>query len=62
LVKDSSLVSVIAVYELTYQAGDFVSLTFRPFEIYTGLAVVYFLLTYPLVLVTGALERRIRVT
>lgn len=62
LIKDSSLVSVIAVFELTYQAGDFVSLTFRPFEIYTALAVVYFFLTYPLVLVTGALERRVRVT
>ena len=62
LVKDSSLVSVIAVYELTYQAGAFVSETFRPFEIYTALAVVYFLLTYPLVLVNGALERRFRVT
>lgn len=62
LVKDSSLVSVLAVSELTYQAGDFISMTFRPLEIYTALAAVYFVLTYPLTVISSALERKFRVT
>lgn len=62
LIKDSSLLSVIAVPELTYQAQVFVTATFRPLEIYTILAVMYFLLTYPLSLLTTWLERRFPVT
>lgn len=58
LIKDSSLLSVIAVAELTYQVQTSVSQTFRPLELYTALAVVYFLITYPLSLLTSALERR----
>ena len=62
LVKDSSLVSIIAVSDLTYQAESAVAQTYRPFELYTALAVVYFLLTYPLSLAASAVERRFRVT
>lgn len=58
LIKDSSLLSVIAVAELTYQVQTSVSQTFRPLELYTALAIVYFLITYPLSLLTSALERR----
>jgi His/Glu/Gln/Arg/opine family amino acid ABC transporter permease subunit len=62
LIKDSSLLSVIAVAELTYQSQIFVTNTFRPLELYTALAVIYFCLTYPLSLATSALERRYRLT
>jgi His/Glu/Gln/Arg/opine family amino acid ABC transporter permease subunit len=62
LLKDSSLLSVVAVPELTYQMQNAVSRTFRPLELYTAVAVVYFLLTYPLSLLTSALERRFRIT
>jgi His/Glu/Gln/Arg/opine family amino acid ABC transporter permease subunit len=62
LIKDSSLLSVIAVPELTYQSQTFVTNTFRPLEIYTALAVLYFALTYPLSLLTSALERRYPIT
>jgi ABC-type amino acid transport system permease subunit len=62
LIKDSSLLSVIAVPELTYQSQIFVTNTFRPLELYTALAVLYFCLTYPLSLATSALERRYRLT
>jgi polar amino acid transport system permease protein len=61
LLKDSSLLSVIAVPELTYQAQTQASTTFRPLELYTALAVVYFLLTYPLSLTSSWLERRYRI-
>lgn len=62
LLKDSALLSVIAVSELTYQAQADVARTFRPLEFYTLLAVAYFVLTYPISLLTTALERRFRVS
>jgi ABC-type amino acid transport system permease subunit len=41
LIKDSSLASVIAVSELTYQAGKIEGETFRSFEAYIGISVMY---------------------
>jgi polar amino acid transport system permease protein len=61
LLKDSSLLSVIAVGELTYQAQTQAAVAFRPLELYTALAVAYFLLTYPLSLASSWLERRFRI-
>jgi polar amino acid transport system permease protein len=60
LVKDSSLLSVIAVAELTYQAQQLSVQTFRPLESYTVLALTYFMLTYPLSLGIGRFEKRLR--
>jgi His/Glu/Gln/Arg/opine family amino acid ABC transporter permease subunit len=44
LIKDSSLASVIAVAEITYQAGALDGLTFRTFEIYAAILVLYLVL------------------
>lgn len=44
LIKDSSLASVIAVAEITYQAGALDGLTFRTFEIYAVILVLYLVL------------------
>jgi His/Glu/Gln/Arg/opine family amino acid ABC transporter permease subunit len=44
LIKDSSLASVIAVAEITYQAGALDGQTFRTFEIYITILVLYLLL------------------
>lgn len=44
LIKDSSLASVITVAELTYQAGAIEGQTFRTFEVYITIAVLYLLL------------------
>ncbi|GGE28152.1 hypothetical protein GCM10007276_01670 [Agaricicola taiwanensis] len=41
LIKDSSLASVIAVAELTYQAGSIEGQTFRTFEVYITIALLY---------------------
>ncbi|MBI3962446.1 MAG: amino acid ABC transporter permease [Deinococcus sp.] len=59
LVLGSSLVSAIGVLELTGQARLVVARTYRNFEVYTALAVIYFVLCYPLSLVVQALERRL---
>lgn len=60
LVKDSSLLSVIAVPELTYQAQQLATSTFRPLEVYTLLALVYFMVAFPLTRGIGRLEKRLR--
>jgi His/Glu/Gln/Arg/opine family amino acid ABC transporter permease subunit len=44
LIKDSSLASVIAVAELTYQAGAIEGQTFRTFEVYITISVLYLVL------------------
>jgi polar amino acid transport system permease protein len=60
LVKDSSLLSVIAVAELTYQSQQLSVQTFRPLESYTMLALTYFMITYPLSVGIGRFEKRLR--
>ena len=59
LVKDSSLVSVIAVTDLTYVAKNIVTTTFRAFEVWLAIAVFYFLLSFGLSLVVRKLEKRL---
>jgi ABC-type amino acid transport system permease subunit len=66
LIKDSSLASVITVAELTYQASAIEGQTFRTFEVYITISLLYLLLvtivTYGLLLVPGArddLEQRV---
>ncbi|MCW5692706.1 MAG: amino acid ABC transporter permease [Pseudolabrys sp.] len=44
LIKDSSLASVIAVAELTYEAGAIEGQTFRTFEVYITISVLYLIL------------------
>ncbi len=58
MLKDSSLVSIIGVFELVRQANLAVSLTFRPFEFYTVVALIYIVLTQMLSHGFGVLERR----
>jgi polar amino acid transport system permease protein len=58
LVKDSALLSIIAVPELMRQSDTLASLTFRRMEVYTVAAVIYFALTYPLSRGVDYLHRR----
>lgn len=59
-VKDTSLMTVIGVAEMTHQASQAVSSTFRTVEIYTALAIMYFLLNTLLSAVLSQLERRMK--
>ena len=56
--KNTSLLSIVAVPDLTYMAQVFVSETFRPLEIYTSLGVIYLVLLYPMQKLAKRLERR----
>lgn len=62
LLKFSSLVSVLGVADLTYQAQVVSTTTFRPLEIFTFIAVVYFALCTVLSYVARRLERRLSVS
>ena len=44
--KETSLVSVLAINELTRMGQMVYSRTFRPFEIYFAVAVIYFVMTF----------------
>jgi polar amino acid transport system permease protein len=61
LLKDSSLAALIAVPELMNRGQILSTQNFRPLEVLTLVAILYFVLTYPLALLAGALERRSRV-
>lgn len=58
-VKDSSIAAVIAVPELMRQSQIIAQWTFRPFEVYTVVMIVYFLLCYPLARSIDRLYRRL---
>lgn len=61
LVKDSALVSVIAVGELMRHANELNSQTYLPIEVYTVAAVIYFAMTYSVSQLMLWVERRLRI-
>jgi len=61
LFKDTSLVSIIAVTDIMYQAKVLSVQTYRPVEIYTVVAIIYFILTYPQARFVDWLFQRVRV-
>ncbi|MGL4687970.1 MAG: amino acid ABC transporter permease [Fusobacteriaceae bacterium] len=58
LIKDSSLLSIIAVNEFTKNIQEVDSLTFAPIENYFILAIGYLLLTFPISVLSKKLERK----
>lgn len=60
LLKDSALVSVIGVTELTLTAQLAISRTFRPFEFYLAAAACYYLINLVLEAGLRHFERRIQ--
>ena len=59
LVKNSALVSSIALADLLYVSDLIQSRTFRTFEVFTAVVVLYLSLTLPLALLVSRLERRL---
>ena len=60
LFKDSSIVSVIAMVELTKTYGILAATTLRYFELGLIVAVLYFGMSYPLSVVARRLEQRLK--
>jgi polar amino acid transport system permease protein len=57
--KNTSLVSTIAVADLLYEGTIITAATYRPLEVYTMVAVIYFLVLFPLTLAAQQVERRL---
>lgn len=58
LIKDSSLLSMIALIEITQTIREITAVNFRMFECYLLLGVLYLALTLPITAVSKLLERR----
>lgn len=60
LLKDTSLVSVIALRDVTKQAQNIVANTYTPYVPYISLAVIYLVIVIILTKLLGIFERRLR--
>lgn len=58
LIKDSSLLGVISVRELTKATREIVTSSLQPFEMWITCAILYLVLTFSLSLIVKYLERR----
>ena len=61
LIKDSALVSTIAIYDLTMQAQAIISETFLTFELWFTVAGMYLAVTITLSMVVSIMEKRMKV-
>jgi len=57
--KNTSLVSTIAVADLLYEGTTITAATYRPLEVYTMVAVIYFLVLFPLTLAAQHVEHHL---
>ena len=62
IIKESSIVSVIGIHELMYNANTVRGNTFKPYEPLIVAAVIYFVITFTLSKVLGVFERRLKVS
>jgi polar amino acid transport system permease protein len=60
LLKSTSLVSIISLWELTLAGREVAERTFAPLQIFGGVALIYFVLCYALSRLGLALEERMR--
>jgi polar amino acid transport system permease protein len=60
LIKDSSLVSVISVVDLTLIGKNIVSTSFRSIEVWTFIALLYFIMTFTLSQLIRYIEKKYR--
>ena len=59
LLKTTPLMAGIAYSDLLFQAMDIAQKTFRPLEVFTMVAVMYFVMIYPMSLAVRKLERKL---
>ncbi|MDO5673646.1 MAG: amino acid ABC transporter permease [bacterium] len=59
LIKDSSIVSVISIQDLTYQGTQLMASTYLTFEVWLTVAAMYLALTFPCSYLVERLNRRL---
>ncbi len=60
-IKDSAIVSVISIQELTFQGMELMAATYLTFEVWITVTILYFLLTYCCSWLAAKLEKRLAV-
>jgi len=58
-IKDSAIVSVISIQELTFQGMELMASTYLTFEVWITITVLYFMLTYSCSLLAGQVEKKL---
>ena len=58
VIKGTSMVSIINIWELTYAGREIVERTMAPFQVFGGIAIIYFLFCYCLSILGSKLERK----
>lgn len=61
LIKDSSLLGIIAIRELTKAAREIVTASLQPFEVYLLLGLLYLVLTFSLSMAVQHMEKRMAI-
>ncbi|MGI6246858.1 MAG: amino acid ABC transporter permease [Pseudochelatococcus sp.] len=56
--QQSALVAIVAVQDLMYEAKTLATETYRPIEIFTVAALIYFAISFPVSQIVSYLERR----
>lgn len=59
-IKDSAIVSVISIQELTFQGMELMAATYLTFEVWIVVTLLYFILTYSCSWLASRLELRLR--
>ncbi len=59
-IKDSAIVSVISIQELTFQGMELMAATYLTFEVWISVTVLYFILTSTCSWLAGRLELWLR--
>jgi polar amino acid transport system permease protein len=62
LFKDSSLVALVGVHDLMFEARELSIESYRPLEVFSIVAVMYFVLTYPQSLIVNRIYERYQVS
>jgi glutamine transport system permease protein len=59
--KDTSLLVVVGVGELTRTGQEIIAANFRAFEVWLAVAVMYFIMTMSIAKVLNIIERRLEI-
>jgi ABC-type amino acid transport system permease subunit len=60
LMKDTALIAMISVAEVIRQAQSIISVTYNPMKYYFIAAIMFFVVTFPLMKISGKIERKIK--
>jgi polar amino acid transport system permease protein len=60
LIKDTSLIAVISVAEVIREAQSIISVTYNPIKYYFIVGLLFFLVSFPLMKLSGRVEKSIK--